>query len=191
MGRSFASLLQLTSILQQPHRAAALQAPRVLDVDGLAPAGIARLRERGAVVTEGLGGASLAEAIVAHEAVIVRSASTLTKDLLSSGAAASLRCVGRAGVGVDNIDTAAAAALGLPVVTSAGASTRAVVELTIGHLLQAARRLGDADAAVKRGDFAAFKAGAARTASELGGKRLGLLGFGRRASASMRLVAPP
>ena len=186
-----ALLLQLTSILQQQHRAAALQAPRVLDVDGLAPAGIARLRERGAVVTEGLGAASLAEAIVAHEAVIVRSASTLTKDLLSSGAAASLRCVGRAGVGVDNIDTAAAAALGLPVVTSAGASTRAVVELTIGHLLQAARRLGDADAAVKRGDFAAFKAGAAETASELGGKRLGLLGFGRRASASMRLVAPP
>ena len=115
MVRSFALLLQLASILQQPHRAAALQAPRVLDVDGLAKAGIARLRERGAVVTEGLGAASLAEAIVAHEAVIVRSASTLTKDLLSSGAAASLRCVGRAGVGVDNIDTAAAAALGLPV----------------------------------------------------------------------------
>ena len=164
-------------------------APRVLDVDGLARPGIERLKERGALVTEGLGGATLEDAVQSHEAVIVRSATTLTEALIDAGATASLRCIGRAGVGVDNIDTAAAAARGLPVVTSAGASTRAVVELTVAHLLQGARRLADADAAVQRGDFAAFKAGAAKSASELGGKRLGILGFGRIARETARVAA--
>ena len=54
---------------------------------------------------------------------------------------------------MDNIDVAAAEELGIPVVTSAGASTRAVVELTIGLLLQGARRLARADEAVRAGRF--------------------------------------
>ena len=98
--------------------------PTVLVTDGLAPCGIERLAERGAKVVE-LDG-SLQDALAGADAVIVRSATTLTAELIAE--APSLRCIGRAGVGLDNIDLEAAASK-IPVVTSAGASTRAVSEL--------------------------------------------------------------
>ncbi len=149
--------------------------PTVLVTDGLAPCGIERLAERGAKVVEPDG--SLRDALAGADAVIVRSATTLTKELIAE--APSLRCIGRAGVGLDNIDLEAAAKRKIPVVTSAGASTRAVSELCMAHLLQCARGLIQADRAVSSGAFKAFKGSAASTAHELGGKRLGLLGFGR------------
>ena len=99
--------------------------PTVLVTDGLAPCGIERLAERGARVVE-LDG-SLRDALAGADAVIVRSATTLTATLIAE--APSLRCIGRAGVGLDNIDLEAAAKRKIPVVTSAGASTRAVSEL--------------------------------------------------------------
>ena len=99
--------------------------PTVLVTDGLAPCGIERLAERGAKVVE-LDG-SLRDALAGADAVIVRSATTLTAELIAE--APSLRCIGRAGVGLDNIDLDAAAKRKIPVVTSAGASTRAVSEL--------------------------------------------------------------
>ena len=149
--------------------------PTVLVTDGLAPCGLDRLVERGAKVVEPDG--SLRDALASADAVIVRSATTLTAELIAE--APSLRCIGRAGVGLDNIDLEAAAKRKIPVVTSAGASTRAVSELCMAHLLQCARGLIQADRAVSSGAFKAFKGSAASTAHELGGKRLGLLGFGR------------
>ena len=149
--------------------------PTVLVTDGLAPCGLQRLEERGAKVVEPDG--SLQEALKGADAVIVRSATTLTKELIAE--APSLRCIGRAGVGLDNIDIDAASSRKIPVVTSAGASTRAVSELCMAHLLQCARGLIQGDRATQRGAFKAFKGSAASTAHELGGKRLGLLGFGR------------
>ena len=82
-------------------------------------------------------------------------------------------------VGLDNIDLDAAASKNIPVVTSAGASTRAVSELCMAHLLQCARGLIQGDRATQSGAFKAFKGQAASSAHELGGKKLGLLGFGR------------
>ena len=149
--------------------------PTVLVTDGLAPCGLERLAERGAKIAE-LDG-SLQEALSSADGVIVRSATTLTATLIEQ--APSLRCIGRAGVGLDNIDLDAAAKRKIPVVTSAGASTRAVSELCMAHLLQCARGLIQADKAVANGAFKAFKGSAASTAHELGGKKLGLLGFGR------------
>ena len=99
--------------------------PTVLVTDGLAPCGIERLAERGAKVVEPDG--SLRDALAGADAVIVRSATTLTAELIAE--APSLRCIGRAGVGLDNIDLEAASQRKIPVVTSAGASTRAVSEL--------------------------------------------------------------
>ena len=149
--------------------------PTVLVTDGLAPCGIERLAERGAKIVE-LDG-SLQEALSTADGVIVRSATTLTAELIAG--APSLRCIGRAGVGLDNIDLEAASKRKIPVVTSAGASTRAVSELCMAHLLQCARGLIQADKAVAQGAFKAFKGSAASTAHELGGKKLGILGFGR------------
>ena len=99
--------------------------PTVLVTDGLATCGLDRLVERGAKVVE-LDG-SLRDALSGADAVIVRSATTLTAQLIAE--APSLRCIGRAGVGLDNIDLDAAASKNIPVVTSAGASTCAVSEL--------------------------------------------------------------
>jgi len=149
--------------------------PTVLVTDGLAPCGLERLAERGAKIVE-LDG-SLQEALSSADGVIVRSATTLTATLIAQ--APNLRCIGRAGVGLDNIDLDAAAKRKIPVVTSAGASTRAVSELCMAHLLQCARGLIQADKAVSAGAFKAFKGSAASSAHELGGKKLGLLGFGR------------
>jgi D-3-phosphoglycerate dehydrogenase len=149
--------------------------PTVLVTDGLAPCGLDRLAERGARVVE-LDG-SLRDALARADAVIVRSATTLTKELIAE--APSLRCIGRAGVGLDNIDVDAAAKRKIPVVTSAGASTRAVSELCMAHLLQCARGLIQGDRATQSGAFKAFKGQAASCSHELGGKKLGLLGFGR------------
>ena len=149
--------------------------PTVLVTDGLAPCGLERLAERGARIVE-LDG-SLQEALQEANGVIVRSATTLTATLIEQ--APKLRCIGRAGVGLDNIDLEAAAKRKIPVVTSAGASTRAVSELCMAHLLQCARGLIQADKAVAQGAFKAFKGSAASTAHELGGKKLGILGFGR------------
>ena len=150
--------------------------PTVLVTDGLAPCGLERLAERGAKIEE-LDERSLQEALSEADGVIVRSATTLTATLIEQ--APSLRCIGRAGVGLDNIDLDAAAKRKIPVVTSAGASTRAVSELCMAHLLQCARGLIQGDRATQSGAFKAFKGSAASTAHELGGKRLGLLGFGR------------
>jgi len=149
--------------------------PTVLVTDGLAPCGLERLAERGAKIVE-LDG-SLQEALSSADGVIVRSATTLTATLIEQ--APKLRCIGRAGVGLDNIDLEAAAKRKIPVVTSAGASTRAVSELCMAHLLQCARGLIQGDRAVANGAFKAFKGQAASSAHELGGKKLGLLGFGR------------
>ena len=150
--------------------------PTVLVTDGLAPCGLERLAERGAKI-EDLNERSLQDALQEADGVIVRSATTLTATLIEQ--APSLRCIGRAGVGLDNIDLEAAAKRKIPVVTSAGASTRAVSELCMAHLLQCARGLIQADKAVSNGAFKAFKSTAASCSHELGGKRLGLLGFGR------------
>ena len=150
--------------------------PTVLVTDGLAPCGLERLAERGAKIEE-LKERSLQDALRTADGVIVRSATTLTAALIAG--APSLRCIGRAGVGLDNIDLDAAAKRKIPVVTSAGASTRAVSELCMAHLLQCARGLIQGDRATQSGAFKAFKGSAASTAHELGGKKLGILGFGR------------
>lgn len=107
------------------------------------------------------------------DALVVRSATTVTGDLLTS--APRLKVVGRAGVGVDNVDVAAASARGIAVFNAPGANTNAAAELTIGLLLSVARRIPSADASLRSGEWdrAAFKG------VELKGKVLGLIGAGR------------
>lgn len=134
----------------------------------LSAAGL-RVVERHLSVAE-LAAGSLAE----HDAVIVRSATTLDAGAIAAGAAGALRVIGRAGVGVDNIDVAAARHSGCWVLNTAGASTGSVVELTVAHLLGAARRVSYADRQLRSGVWAKGKLGG----HELRGKRLGLVGFG-------------
>ena len=133
----------------------------------------------------------LMEAVADADALLVRSATKVTKELLA--AATKLRIIGRAGSGVDNIDMPAASARGILVVNAPGANSISVAEHAMGLMLALARPVPAADQAMKAGKwekkkFAGF---------ELRGKTLGIAGLGRigqevaqRArSFGMRIVA--
>jgi len=107
----------------------------------------------------------------------------------------SLQVIGRHGVGYDNVDVAAATRRGIPVVITPEAITESVAEHTVGCLLALAKRIGEADRELRRGNFGARLT---HTGSELYGKTLGLIGLGRiggrvaeicRAAFAMRLLA--
>lgn len=107
------------------------------------------------------------------DALIVRSATRVTREMLAR--APRLQAVGRAGVGVDNIDIPAATERGIAVFNAPGGNTIAAAELTMALLISVARRISAAEASVRRGEWtrAAFKG------VELRGKTLGLIGAGR------------
>tara|TARA_Y100000588_G_scaffold81669_1_gene85951 strand:- start:8323 stop:9306 length:984 start_codon:yes stop_codon:yes gene_type:complete len=111
------------------------------------------------------------------DAVVVRSATKLPSDQIAASVTdeGGIRFIGRAGVGVDNIDVDAASKLGIVVCNTPGASTRSVVELTLGHLLASARHIVTADRTLRQGLWSKKEL----RGTELGGKRLGLLGLGR------------
>ncbi len=161
--------------------------PSILVADGLAPSALALLKNGGAtVVDKHYSQAELGAVLGEHDAVIIRSATTLTPEIISAGAAGKLRVIGRAGVGVDNVDVAAARHAGCWVLNSPGAPTTSLVELTLAHMLAAARGLQSADVGLKshkwlKGQIRLGADGGPRQGHELSGKRLGLLGFGRAA----------
>ncbi|GAB3286398.1 phosphoglycerate dehydrogenase [Pseudoclavibacter terrae] len=84
-----------------------------------------------------------------------------------------LRVVAKHGVGTDNIDLAAAAAAGVVVVNTPGANADAVADLTLGLMLAGSRRIIEAERSLRAGNWDVF------LGAQLGGKRLGVLGFGR------------
>jgi D-3-phosphoglycerate dehydrogenase len=107
-------------------------------------------------------------------AVIVRSRTRLNASQIA-GASPPLVVIGRAGVGVDNIDLNAARRAGVVVVNAPQAAIDAVAEHALALMLSLARRIPQADASMKKGEW--LKAG--WQGSELAGKTLGLVGFGR------------
>lgn len=133
----------------------------------------------------------LAKDLAEADALIVRSATKVTKDLLA--AAPKLRIVGRAGTGVDNIDMGAASGRGILVVNAPGANSISVAEQAVALMLSLARMVPGADRAMKDGKWEKKKF----MGVELKGKTLGIAGLGRigqevaiRARAfGMRIVA--
>ncbi|MHB8584559.1 MAG: hydroxyacid dehydrogenase [Thermoplasmatota archaeon] len=146
---------------------------RVLVTDPLAPAAVERLRAQHEVVVQKMDPDALLREIGSFEALLVRSETKVTRKVIE--AAGRLKIIGRAGVGVDNIDVAAAKERGIIVVNAPDASTNAVAELALGHMLSHARHLPEADAALKAGKWEKK----ALQGTELAGKTLGLVGMGR------------
>lgn len=147
---------------------------RILVTDPLDPAAADALRKAGHEVDERkLTPDELLKTISEYEALLVRSETKVTKAVL--GVADKLKVVGRAGVGVDNIDTAAAKERGVAVVNAPLAATNAVAELTLAHMLALARQLPRADPTTKAGKWEKK----ALMGIELSGRTLGLLGVGR------------
>jgi D-3-phosphoglycerate dehydrogenase / 2-oxoglutarate reductase len=107
------------------------------------------------------------------EALIVRSSTKVTAELLQH--ASSLRVIGRAGVGVDNVDLEAATRKGVVVMNTPGGNATSVAEQTVAFLLALARRIAEADDSLKQGKWEKKKF----LGMELRGKTLGLIGLGR------------
>lgn len=164
---------------------------KILVSDGLDARALATLRKGHEVDVREFDPTSLLEAIPSYHALIVRSRTKVTKEVLARGT--QLRVVARAGVGVDNVDVEAATARRIVVVNAPTASTVSVAELAIGHMISLLRRLPEADRSVKAGRWDKSRL----EGRELSGKQLGLVGSGRigaevakRAQAfGMRVIA--
>ena len=116
------------------------------------------------------------------DAVVIRSATKMTATAIAG--APTLKLIGRAGVGVDNIDLDVATKAGILVCNTPGSSTQSVVELTIGHLLSSTRHIPKADRDLRNGEWTKK----ALKGTELSGKRIGFIGFGRIAQGVGRVA---
>lgn len=147
---------------------------RVLVSDPIDAAGYASLHQVATVdVRPDLTPAQLVSEIGRYHALMVRSQTKVTADVLAAGSR--LLIVGRAGVGVDNIDVPAATQEGVVVVNSPGGNTIAAAEHTLALMFALARQIPTADASVKRGEWQR----SAYMGTELHGKTLGIVGLGR------------
>ena len=145
--------------------------PRVLIREPIAEAGVALLRERFDVEVDVNG--DLAGKIGGYDAIVIRSATKLTADVLER--ADRLKVIGRAGVGVDNVDVETATRRGIVVANAPESTVTSAAEHTIGLLVALARNIPQAHAALKQGRWERSAWGGI----ELEGKTLGVLGFGR------------
>ena len=145
--------------------------PKVLIREPIAEAGVALLRERFDVDVDPNG--DLAAKIGDYDAIVIRSATRLDAALLAR--AERLRAIGRAGVGVDNVDVEAATRRGIVVANAPESNVVSAAEHTIGLLVALARNVPQAHAALKQGRWERSRwAGV-----ELADKTLGVLGLGR------------
>ena len=145
--------------------------PRVLIREPIADAGVELLRER-FDVDVALNG-DLGDKIGAYDAIVIRSGTKLTADVLER--AERLKVIGRAGVGVDNVDVETATRRGIVVANAPESTVVSAAEHTIGLLVALSRNIPQAHAALKDGRWERSRYGGI----ELEGKTLGVLGFGR------------
>ncbi|MPZ13161.1 MAG: phosphoglycerate dehydrogenase [Chloroflexi bacterium] len=146
----------------------------VLVVDPIAADGVDALARHTPVdVRLGLSREAFFELIPGYEGLVVRSETKVTADVIRAGT--KLQVIGRAGVGVDNIDVDAATARGIVVVNAPAGNTIAVAEHTLGLIIAAARNIPQASAALREGRWERSKF----MGVEIHGKTLGVLGLGR------------
>lgn len=157
----------------------------ILANDGIAAGAKAELEALGFEVdTNHYEGADLDAKIREVDAIIVRSATTIREPLIDKAVGGNLKLMIRAGVGLDNIDVAYAKEKGFEVRNTPSASSRAVAELAIGHMFALARFIYISNYEMRNGlwNKKAYKG------TELGGKTLGLIGFGRIAQETAKMA---
>ena len=155
---------------------------KILANDGMEDEGISMLEKEGfMVVTEKVPQYELAEVINAEDfiALVVRSATRVDKALID--ACPSLKLIARGGVGMDNIDVEYAKKKSIQVVNTPAASSLSVAELVMAHIFTMARSLDDSNRTMPvkgQTEFAALKKKYSK-GTEVAGKTLGIIGFGR------------
>ncbi|MEM2300073.1 MAG: hydroxyacid dehydrogenase [Candidatus Hadarchaeales archaeon] len=146
---------------------------KILVADNIHEDGVRELRKLGEVeVRPGMSIEELLERVKDADILVVRSATKVTKEVIEAGK--KLKIIARAGVGLDNIDVAAARERGIIVVNAPEAPSVAVAELTIGLMLAIVRKIPAADLSMKSGKWEKK----AMMGRELRGKTLGIIGTG-------------
>lgn len=156
---------------------------KVLVSDPLSDSGLVPLRAQGNIeidIQTGLSAEELIAIIGNYDALMVRSGTQVTADIIDAGS--KLRVIARAGVGVDNIDVEAATQKGVIVVNAPTGNTVAAAEHTVAMLMSLARNIPQADAHVRAGKWKRSQ----YTGVEIRGKVLGSIGFGRVAQEVAR-----
>jgi D-3-phosphoglycerate dehydrogenase len=148
---------------------------KILVLEGITPRGQEVLKAEGWTVDmqKALPPAELAQIVAGYDALLIRSGSKITPEVIA--AAKGLKVIGRAGVGVDNVDLEAATRHGVMVMNSPGGNMVSTAELAMGLLLAVARNIAPADASMKaqKWDRKTY------AGTELMGKRIGIVGLGR------------
>ncbi len=149
---------------------------RVIVTDNLSEVGIKKLREFAEVDIElDLSKEDLKERIADYDAIVIRSGTKVTKEIIEAGSTGRLKVIGRAGVGVDNIAVETATEKGILVVNSPEANTISAAEHTIAMLLSLSRKIPAANVSLKSGKWDRKK----HMGVEVNGKVLGIIGLGR------------
>jgi D-3-phosphoglycerate dehydrogenase len=149
---------------------------RVLVTDHISEEGIRKLKEFAEVDIElELSKEELKECIAGYDALIVRSGTKVTKEIIEAGSGGKLKVIGRAGVGVDNIDVVTATERGIMVVNAPEANTISAAEHTIAMLLSLSRKIPTANMSLKSGKWERKK----HMGVEVNDKVLGIIGLGR------------
>lgn len=148
---------------------------KILITDKMANEAIELLKDAGHDVTyDEMDGETLLKEISKHDALMVRGRTKAVTEIVKAGAQGNLKVIGRAGVGVDNIDIETAAKNGIKVVNAPTGSTTSVAELAITHMLALVRFIPKSDCSMKKGEWLKKQL----KGSELCGKTLGLIGSG-------------
>ncbi|HUV79917.1 MAG TPA: phosphoglycerate dehydrogenase [Candidatus Bathyarchaeia archaeon] len=158
---------------------------RVIVTDSLSEVGIKKLREFAEVDIElDLSKEDLKERIADYDAIVIRSGTKVTKEIIEAGSTGRLKVIGRAGVGVDNIAVETATEKGILVVNSPEANTISAAEHTIAMLLSLSRKIPAANVSLKSGKWDRKK----HMGVEVNGKVLGIIGLGRVGSEVAKRV---
>lgn len=163
---------------------------KILANDGISKNGVEELEAAGFEVSTVTVAQEQLENYINNEgivALLVRSATTVRKDLID--ACPSLKIIGRGGVGMDNIDVEYARGKGLHVINTPAASSESVAELVFAHLFSGVRYLYDANRNMPLDGDSKFKflKKAYAKGTELRGKTLGVIGFGRIGQATAKI----
>ena len=162
---------------------------RILANDGIDAIGKKMLSDAGfEVVTEKVAQADLSRELKNYDAVLVRSASKITEEVIE--ACPNLKVIGRAGVGMDNIDVEFAKYKGIKVINTPEASAQSVAELVFAHLFGMVRFLYDANRKMPVEGVSKFNdlKKAYSEGIELKGKTLGIIGFGKIGQTTARIA---
>jgi len=171
--RAFYKLTDRKRVMSELQRMAA--AKRILVADPIHEQGRNLLSARTGLsvdVATGLDEAALRQRIGDYDALIVRSKTRVTAPVIAAGSR--LKVIGRAGIGVDNIDVEAATERGIVVFNTPDENATTTAELALGHLLSLSRHLPQADRSVRKGEWTPKKF----VGAELAGKTIGVIGFG-------------